>query len=252
MSPQPPKPFVKFHAGATAFSANFERPVPYHVPSLAAVYLPTTGGHGHASVEGFEVPRLVHFKKASSHVSGGYQNEVTATSQVTTSISELNILDVITAERITAKLTSEHTFNAPEAEIFAFGSGYEGLRIAGYDFKIKLRLGLLQECKTYEELAKRVATEQKSDTIASTQDKVALCSLVEEIVTDFPGLSAEDKKRHVVKIPHFGTISFAQLLFMPGARTLTMLTLALGSPDCGTGVAVEAHMNGPQFPPPKK
>ena len=79
-----------------------------------------------------------------------------------------------------------------------------------------------------------------------------LCSLVEEIVTDFPGLTAEDKKKHVVKIPHFGTIAFAELLCQPGTKALTMMRFDLGSPDHGTGMAIEAYMNGPQYPPPGK
>jgi len=250
VSSQPLKPFIKFHAGATALSARFERPVPHHVPSQADVYLPTIGGHGHARVNDFEVPRLVRFKTAQSHVSGGYENEDTATSQVTTTIEGLNILDVVTAGRITARLTSEHVRNAPEAHILAFGSVFENLRIGGYEFRIKLRHDLLQECKTFEDLSKRVATGGKSGKTTPTQDKVALCSLVEEIITDFPGLSGDDKKKHVVKIPHFGTIYFAELLFQPGTKTLTMLRLELGSPDGGSATVAEATMNGPQFPPP--
>jgi hypothetical protein len=250
VSPQPLKPFIKFHAGGTAFSARFERPVPHHVASQADVYLPTIGGHGHARVDDFEVPRLVRFKNAQSHVSGGYENEDTATSQVTTTIEGLNILDVITAGRITARLTSEHVRNAPEAHILAYGSVFENLRIGGYEFKIKLRHGLLQECKTYDELAKRVAPGGKSGKTTAAEDKVALCSLVEEIVTDFPGLSGDDKKKPLVKIPHFGTIHFAELLFMPGTKILTMMRLELGSPDGGTAVVAETAMDGPQFPPP--
>lgn len=250
MSPQPLVPFIRFHAGGTAFSATYERPVPYHVPAQAAVSLPTIGGHAHAQADDFEVPRLVRIKRSHSHVSGSYQDETTATSQATSMAEGINVMDVVTADRITARLTSEHKLNAPEAEILAFGSGFQNLRIAGYDFTIKLRLGLLQDCKTFEALDERVASEQKRAKIAGTQNKVGLCSLVEEIITDFPGLSAEEKKKHTVKIPHFGTISFAELLFMPGTKTLTMMRLNLGSPEHGTAFITEATVNGPQYPPP--
>ncbi len=249
MSSIPRNPFVKFHAGGKAFAASFDRPVPVNVPVQAAVSLPTIGGHGHARVDEFEVPRLVKFKSAESHVSGGYQDNETATSQVTTVLRGLNILDIVTADRIVGRLSSEHTIGHDEGHILAIGSLYENLRIAGYEFRIKLRHELLQENETFEKLAKKVASGRKSDKNARTQDKVAMCSLVEEIETDFPGV---DKKNHVVKIPHFGTIAFAELVFMPGIKMLTMMRFELGSPDGGTGVAAEVVLNGPQYPPPHK
>lgn len=250
MSPQPRKPIL-FHAGGHAFSASFERPVPHHVEAVAAVNLPTIGGHGHARVDDFEVPRLVRFKRAHSHVTGSFQDDRTGTSQVTTTILGLSILDVITADRITARLTSEHTVGKPEGHMLSIGSVFEGLRIGGYEFKIKLRHDLLMECKTYDQLAKRVATDEKSGKIARTENKVTVCSLVEEIETDFPGLSARDKKRHVVEIPHLGTLSFAEMVCLEGTKTLTMLRFDLGSPDGGNGVVAEAVVDGPQYPPPK-
>lgn len=249
MSPIPRNPFIKFHAGGKAFAANFERPVPVQVPVQAGVSLPTIGGHGHARVDNFEVPRLVRFQSAESHVSGDYQDSETATSQVTAIVRGLNILDVITADRIVGRMSSEHKIGEEEGHILAIGSLYENLRIAGYEFRIKLRHDLLQENETFEKLAKKVASGKKSDKNARTQDKVALCSLVEEIDTEFPGV---DKKSHVVNIPHFGTIVFAELLFMPGIKTLTMMRFELGSPDGGTGIAAEVVLNGPQYPPPHK
>ncbi len=68
-----------------------------------------------------------------------------------------------------------------------------------------------------------------------------LCSLVEEIITDFPGLSADDKKNHVVKIPHFGTIGLRSCFASREQRRLTMLRFELGSPDFGSGAARILH-----------
>jgi hypothetical protein len=109
---------------------------------------------------------------------------------------------------------------------------------------------MLLENKTHKDLAKAVARAKKSEKITPADEKVMLCSLVEEIITDFPGLSAADKKKPEVAIPHFGTIGFAELLCQPGTKTLTMLRFDLGSPDSGSGAAIEAYMNGPQYPPP--
>ncbi len=246
MSANPRTSFVKFHAGGHAFSADFVRPVCYQIPTQAAVSLATSGGHGHAQVDEFSVPRVVRFQKAQSHVSGSYEDDKTATSHASISIERLNILDVITADRIVVRLTSEHKLGDAEGHILAIGSLYENLRIGGYKFDIKLKHELLMKNKTHKELCKSVP----SGKITTSDEKVMLCSLVEEIITDFPGLSADDKKKHVVKIPHFGTLAFAELLSLDGHKTLTMLRFELGSPDSAMGTAVEAYMNGPQYPPP--
>ena len=251
MSPNPRKSFVKFHAGGHAFSGNFERPVPYQVPAQAGVFLSTVGGHGHARVDEFVVPRLVKFKSAHAHVSGSYQDETTATSHSSVTIEGLNILDVITADRITGRLTSEHQLGEEEGHVLAIGSVYENLRIGGYQFEIKLKHEILLKNKTHKELVNSFASGKKSGKIASSDEKVMLCPLVEEIITDFPGMSDDEKKKHVVTIPHFGTIAFAELLCQPGTKTLTMMRFELGSPDGGSGTVVEAYMNGPQYPPPK-
>src|SRR3974390_1858359 len=108
LSPDSHPSFIKFHAGGHAFSADFERPICYQVTAQAPVSLSTAGGHGHARVDGFEAPRLAHFKSARSHVSGTYQDKETATSHAAVTVEGLNILDVITADRIAGRLASEH------------------------------------------------------------------------------------------------------------------------------------------------
>jgi hypothetical protein len=218
VSPSPRKSFVKFHAGGHALSANFERPVPHQVPAQAAVFLSTVGGHGHSRVDNFEVPRLVRFRRAHSHVSGSYQDEKTATAHSSVTIEGFNILDVITADRIMARLTSEHKDGDDEGYILAIGSMFENLRIGGYKFEFKLRHELLLKNRTHKELAKSVAKGKKNGKIAASNEKVMLCSLVEEIIT----VPAGGRRNHVVKIPQFGTIAFAELLCQPGTKTLTI------------------------------
>jgi hypothetical protein len=171
---------------------------------------------------------------------------------VSSTIEGLNILDMITADRITGRLSTEHQVGQSEGHIVALGSAFENLRIGGYEFKIRLRHELLLNSKTHADLVKKVASDKKSGKMAATKGKVTVCSLVEEIETDFPGLSAGDKRGHVVEIPHFGTISFAELICQEGTKTLTMLRFDLGSPDGGKGTAVEIAMNGPEYPPPNK
>jgi hypothetical protein len=248
MSPRPRQSFA-FHANAYALNASFHRPVACQIEALAATCLPVIGGHAQAFANDFCVPRLARFRSAHSHVSGSMQDERTATTQAITTITDLNIMDVITADRITARLTSEHKMGEREGHILALGSTFENLRIAGFTFHIILRHQLLLESKTHAHLVNKFESLTQKGKIAKEENGVALCSLVERIETDFPGLSDEDKKQHIIKIPHLGTLSFAELLSVEGLKTLTMLRFDLGSPDGGSGTTAGATTNG-KTPPP--
>ncbi len=245
---QRPRPSFNFHAEGHAFSAEIRRPVPQHIPALAATSLPTIGGHGHHRIENYSIPRIISFKAAHTHVSGTFADEKIATTHATTSIEGYNLLDFVTADRITARLTSEHKISDPEGHIIALGSVFDNLKIGGYLFTIKLRHKLLLDNKTHRARERDCIRQEKRQNIA-TKGGLALCSLVEEIITDFPGLTPADKKKHIIQIPHFGTIAFAEVLSEDGTKTLTMLRLELGCPDELTGTTAQARTNG-QIPPP--
>lgn len=234
-----------FHAEGHAFSGQFHRPVCVPIEALASISLPTIGGHAHTRVDNFHIPRLATFKSAHTHVSGSQIGEDTYTTQITTVIEGLRILDFLTADRIVARLTSERKRRDKESHILALGSTFENLRIGGYEVKVILRHDLFLQCKTYADLAKEVASDKKSGKIAATSGGATVCSLVEKIETDFPGL---DKTKHVLEIPHFGVISLAEIFAEPSRRVLTMLGLKLGSPDGADLVAAQAATNGQTWP----
>jgi len=244
-----PRPLFNFHAEGHAFSAEVRRPVAQHIEALAATSLPTIGGHAHSRLEDFRVPRLISFRAAHTHVSGSFADDKVATTHATTTVEGYNLLDFVTAERITARLTSEHNLDEAEGHIIALGSAYDNLKIGGYPVEVKLRHDLLLRCKTHADLVKAIASDKKNGRIAATKGGLSLCSLVEEIITDFPGLTPADKKKHILHIPHFGTIALAEILSEEGTKTLTMLRFELGCPDEVTGTTAQARTNG-QLPPP--
>ncbi len=234
-----------FHAEGHAFSGQFHRPVCVPIEAQASISLPTIGGHAHTRVDNFHIPRLATFKSAHTHVSGSQIGEDTYTTQITTVIEGLRILDFLTADRIVARLTSERKRRDKEGHILALGSTFENLRIGGYEVKVILRHDIFLQCKTYADLAKEVASDKKSGKIAATSGGATVCSLVEKIETEFPGL---DKTKHVLEIPHFGVISLAEIFAEPSRRVLTMLGLKLGSPDGADLVAAQAATNGQTWP----
>jgi hypothetical protein len=235
-----------FHAVGHAFSARFFRPFEHVIEAQAATSLPTIGGHANARVENFRAHHFVSFHEAHTHVSGSWQDEETVVTHASSRITGLNILDFITADRIVARLTSEYRRGTKEAHIIALGSQFDNLRIAGHAVKVVLRHDLFLKCPVFEDLRNLIASDKQSGKIAATAEGVALCSLVERIETDLPGL---EKNGHILRIPHFGEISFAQIFATQGTRILTMLRLNLGSPDQGLGTVCEVLSEG-QPPPP--
>jgi hypothetical protein len=217
------------------------------IEAQAATSLPTMGGHARSRVENFSVDHLASFKAAHTHVSGR-QEGGTLTTQVTTTVDQLNILDVITADRIVLRLTVEHKPGEQGkivGHIVALGSHFDSLRIAGYEVKVTLRHELLIDYKSYTELRNKIAEDTNSGKIAHVGADNVLCSLVEKIETKLPGV---DEKTHLISVPHFGQVSLAEILVLPGSMTATMIRLDLGSPDDATVAALEAHVNGVPFP----
>jgi len=245
MSPQTRIPF-HFHALGHAFSAKFHRPFDHVIEAQAATSLPSIGGHANARVENFRAHHFVSFKAGHTHVSGSWVDDETVVTRATATLEGLNILDFITADRIVARLTSEGKRGKKESYIIAVGSEFENLRIAGHPVKVTLRHDLFLKCAVFEDLRKLIAEDKKSGKITATEDGVALCSLVDKIETDLPGL---EKNGHILRIPHFGVISLAEIFAVPGTRTLTMLRLKIGSPDAGVATGAEVLSQGQPMPP---
>lgn len=235
-----------FHAEGHAFSGEFFRPVRYQVEAQAATSLPTIGGHGHSRVEKFDIPRLVSFANAHTHVSGTWQDEEIVTTNATTKVEQLRILEVISADRVVARLTSEHKRKEKEGHIIALGSALENLRIGGYEVKVILRHEIFLDNKTFHDFQNQVTKDRQSGRMCVVEDGVALCSLVDKIETNLPGAKVEG---HILTVPHLGKIAFAEVFAEEGARTLTMMRLELGSPDAARLLVSEARTNGKPMPP---
>jgi hypothetical protein len=231
-----------FHAHGHALSGEFRHPLWALIPTQASAALSTIGGIAVAHAENFHFQDFVCFKSAHTHISGKRRRDETFVTHASTVVKGLNVLGMVTADRIISRLTSVHNPNEPEGHIIAEDSRFEGLRINGEDVRVILRHDLLVNCKTFDDLAKSgkmVALDGKR--------KVAICSLVEKIETKLKGV---DVKRHLIEVKNFGKIFLAEVFAYPGTRTLTMLRLELGSPHVAEITAAETGGNGQPPPPP--
>ncbi len=239
-----------FHGHGHALSGEFRHPLWAIIPAQASASLSTIGGIAVAHGENFHFQDFVCFKSAHTHISGKRRRGETETlvTHVSTVVKGLNILGMVTAERIVSRLTSIHSPKEPEGHIIAEDSRFEGLKINGEDVKVILRHDLLVKCKTFGDLTKGIAGDRKSGKIVGLDEdrQVAICSLVERIETKLKGV---DAKQHLIEVKNFGKIFLAEIFAEPGTKTLTMLRLELGSPHVAEITAAETTTNGQPYPP---
>lgn len=253
-----------YHANAHAFSGHFTRPFEHQIDVQAGSVLPIIGGHGQARVENFQFREFLSFRRGYTHVSGAEQKEDDGTlshnTLVTSTIEGLNLLDVVTADRIVARLYSKHLERKAEGSFNMVGSRFEGLRIADCDVDVKLDLKLFGTVPTYKAALEEFDKNGDFYKIASNPFKeneplgkpgpngAFLCSCVKEIETKIcPGVTRVG--HHGFSVEGFGKIFLGEVFIEHGQRTLTMVRFEIGSAVSGNGTGVQATSNGKPWPP---
>lgn len=250
-----------YHACAHAFSGHFTRPFEHQIDVQAASALPIIGGHGQARVENFQFREFLSFKRGYTHVSGARQREEDGSEShntlVTSVIEGLNLLDVVTADRIVARLYSKHRLGEAEGLVSMVGSRFENLRIADCDVKIELDLDLFEEIPTYGSALNDFDKKGDFYKIASdpfkTKDPIKkpgpngafLCSCVKEMETSCPGV---ERVGHSFSVGGFGKIFLGEVVIRHAERTLTMVRFEIGSAVSASGTSVQAFSNGRTYP----
>lgn len=265
MSPSPYRTF-HYHASAHAFSGHFTRPFAHQIDVLAASVLPIVGGHGQARAENFQFREFVSFREGITHVSGAEQKEEDGTlshnTLVTSTVEGLNLLDVVTADRVVARLYSKHREGEAEGSFNLIGSRFEGLQIADCDVHVELDLELMGKVPTYKAALAEFDEKKRFHEMATDLFKdrsnqplpkpglngAFLCSCVKEIKAACPGVTRVG--HHGFRVEGFGTIFLGEVAITHGQRTLTMIRYEIGSAVSGKGTVVQADGNGSNWPPP--
>jgi hypothetical protein len=255
------EPPFHYHAHAHAFAGKFTRPFVENIHVQAASSLPTTGGHGSARVDNFKFHEFISFKAGYTHVSGGYQEGDQTNNTLVTSVLEgLNMLDVLTADRIVCRMYSKHRAGQPEAHVTMHSSKFENLAICGHPVKIELDFGLFDGIQTYDDALNAYSANAAFRNVASDPFNTGhampqpgptgafLCSLVKggQIDLQVPDVTVSG---HSIYVPGFGTAYFAETFITHGTRTLTMLRFELGSTTGGSGSGGGGSTNGKHYPP---
>src|ERR1700737_2348358 len=97
-----------YNAHGHALSGHIEKPFKHVIEVQAGTTLPTMGGYGSSRVSDFRLKEIASFKAAYTHVSGSQDEKSGShTTLVASAVEGLNILDLITADRVVARASSE-------------------------------------------------------------------------------------------------------------------------------------------------
>jgi hypothetical protein len=245
-------PFYSFRVDANALGGFLEEPFPKAIPTVAPVSLPAVGGFATARSEAFNLDEIVSCSSAYSRVSGREHHTDGSISILTTAVVEdLNLLEVVTAERVVAQVSISIPAGSNELQISLTGSRFEGLRLAGRPCQPTLNAKLVPPggLPLLWQDVQKVGQSQAKDLIAifkargnkdaeqwaqrqhgwMTANPPAgcgklLCSLVD-------GVDGNDG--HIVEIPGFGRIFLGELRVSYDSVQLVAIRAELGCPVKG-------------------
>lgn len=268
-----------YRANALALGGRLSRPDAAPILSQASVVLPIDGGRGQVESGPFRHGALVAFERAWAQVVGSRpkpDGPYETLSQVT--VEGLNVQDMVTADRLVARLVSRHP-GAGEPRIIPLGSTFENLRIAGRPVHYDDLTSLFTTRGTFSSVRDGYAKDEAFQKLARSAfwwggcpDPLPADAPVEvreraewlaKNASAYPPLSHGTAQAAIVAnvrvegletygncvaVPGFGRVYLGELLIQEDSRRLTMLRIDLGCPEEGTIVVDAAETNGHTYP----
>lgn len=145
-------PRFHYHASAIGAAGTLYAPWSDYLPVQASAVLPETGGVALSTTDRFTDGRVIRIGRAHCRLIGRLDERTHIhETEATVVVEDLNILDMITADRVTGRLVTTHSADEPEAEtaVTTTGSSFENLRIAGEPVEIDLANDVFARYPTY-------------------------------------------------------------------------------------------------------
>jgi hypothetical protein len=272
----------EYHAEATILEGHLRLPLIQEIKPQAHAKLTQHGGYLSERMEDYRLESVISIRSGYTHVAGnrGLKPGHGWATLTTTVLEGLNILDVLTADRVVGQIITEHPLVGYVPSISFLGTRFENLRIAGHPVNLDLDLSILgaraendAPYTTDPALIGRVGRQYDSvgdqkevpadlseryNRLSSTlgSPEALECSLVNGASGGYPGSSFG----HVIHIPDFGQITLAKLTVLhedfkhgtgvPRKTTvkLTMIDLKLGCVIEGLGGVGNGSSNGTTHP----
>ena len=272
------EPTHEYYAEADVLSAELEQPLRDEIKPRVHVKLPKDGHYQFKKAEPFRFEGILSYESGYTQVAGHPSSKTAGFTTLATSVLEgLNVLDVVTADRVVAQISTVHpAYGTGQVPSVTFlGTRFDNLKIGGHEVGVTRKLDILgprrDDDTSYfedDEVLGRISTQYETIAAAENLPEWAArdypkgrptlngsgrleCSVVSG-VTDAPGTPFG----HVIDLPHFGKIFLGELQVErePGNPNkgiydgykfhLTMIRLEMGCLAKGTAKIVALDANG--------
>jgi len=271
-----------YHAEASVLKGHLKLPVTQEIEPQTHSKLGEEGEYFSQRSDGYRLESVISFRSSYTHVVGNPSLKPGEGwhTLTTTVVEGLNVLDVLTADRVVGQTITEHPLVGYVPSISFLGTRFENLRIAGHPVDLEFnheifgskpaedapysrdRGFLARVSDQYERIRqhKDLPAEllERYNRLSSTLGALEAveCSLVSQAAGRYPGRTFG----HVIVIPGFGAISLAKVTVKhedPHEKTgvptkttvsLTMVDLKLGCVIDGDVAIGTGSTNGTSFP----
>jgi hypothetical protein len=254
----------RYHAEASALKGTLILPISQEIEPQVHAKLPEVGGYLTQRADLYRLESIISFRSAYTHVSGALSDKSDGghTTLTTTVVEGLNVMEVVTADRIVGQMITDHPLEGKGyiPSISFLGTRIENLRIAGEPIELQFDhdifgskpvddlpytadAGFVSRVnRQYQRIRQNknlpTAVQERYNRLFSTlgTSEEVECSLIDQVAGFVPGTIAGN----VITIPGFGTITLAKLTVkhedpheqtnVPTKTTfhLTMMDLKLG------------------------
>jgi hypothetical protein len=250
--------FHYYHADANALGGSIHRPLKKVIPAQASVSLPAAGGYSSARSGAFHFENLVSCTGSFCRVGGSVDaRSGDATTLVTAVVEGLNLLDIITAERVVSQISTERPPDGHIARVTFVGSQFFGLRVAGFPVEPIINLNVLappydgpkRPWLKNEKLLTSIRDQHDQRTsgphgkpdwlirrygwVQSNDEISNHGHLLASLVDGFKGIIPGKTWGHIVEIPGVGKFYFGEVSVYDHMFRLTMVRGEIGSPTGG-------------------
>ncbi len=269
-----------FHAEAHVLEADLKHPLTGDIKPQNHVKLQPEGGYILEHAKDYRADNVVTFKSAHTHVAG-HQSPKKGHGWITLAtsvIEQLNVLEVVTADRVVAQMSTEHPAEGHVPTVTFLGTRFENLKIAGIPIQVKLKFPLTilkpsDPDATYLGDKDFLQAIGSSDSFANVQaqwkayltDKAkqtkpddsgtkrpgdrATGTLAHEVSFEDQGSQGDAKiQGNVITVPEFGKIFLAELVVECDTFHLTMIRLDMVCIAQGTMTMSHTITNGTTHP----
>lgn len=267
-----------YHASSNALGGVLTHPYKTVISSDANSALANAGGYNSSKTVPYHLDHVLHCDKAYTHVTGGEEDGHWAT--LSSAVVEgVNLLEVVTADKIVAQISSKHPKEGHHPVVSFVGSQFVNLRINGELIEPVLDLhplpgkpmpgkasakGKSQVSSFHHQDVRKLAAEQSRkitshkyapdwtkrrygwlESVNDINDRGhLLCTLVRSIKGGDPDYTFGQ----VIHVPGFGNIFLAEVTCDAKSYHLTMLRAEMGCASSGTASMASAHTNGTTMP----